>query len=285
MLTDRRMFSWIGVVLSSLCCLRAALAGVDVGDVAPKLAIKEWVHGGPVDLGKDAAKKFHLVEFWATWCPPCKASIPLLTEYQKKFQSDLVVVGVTDPDPDRNSITEIRQFVKGQGKNMDYAVALDDGGKTTSAYMDTSQPVGIPQAYLVGKDGRVVWQGSPLDPELETVLKETIAGKYDVKAAKAAADRQRDLEKRFQAMDTAFQMGKLGAVWDGMQEILKLDPANEMAIHLAVAMYVNEEGYGDKLPALAKAHIAEHGRDMKAMFALAGALMEIEDLGRRQPEL
>src|ERR1700741_4063791 len=83
---------WIGrsVCLALLAGPLVVQAGVNVGDAAPSLKIKEWVRGTPVDLAKDAAKKLHLVEFWATWCPPCKASVPLLTDLQKKFQKDLV---------------------------------------------------------------------------------------------------------------------------------------------------------------------------------------------------
>jgi thiol-disulfide isomerase/thioredoxin len=61
-----------------------------------------------------------MVEFWATWCPPRKASVPLLTQFQKNMRRTWFVIGVTDPDPYRNSPTEIKQFVKEQGAKMAY---------------------------------------------------------------------------------------------------------------------------------------------------------------------
>src|SRR5205085_8394742 len=63
-----------------------------VGDRAPAFKVKEFVKGEPI---KELAKgKVHVVEFWATWCGPCRASIPHLTELQKKHGT-VVVVGVS----------------------------------------------------------------------------------------------------------------------------------------------------------------------------------------------
>lgn len=262
-----------------------AVAEVNVGDVAPPLKIKDWVRGDPIDLAKEAGEKFHLVEFWAVWCPPCKASVPLLTEYQKKFKNDLVIVGISDPDPYRNSPTEIRQFVKRQGKNMSYTVAIDDRGKTTDAYLDTSEAVAIPQAYLVGKDGRVVWEGSPLDPALETVVSDVIAGRYDVKAAVATAKLEGELDRRFADIDMAFQMGQMDKVWDGLVDIVELDPVNEMAVQLLTGIYVAEPSTSHKFRRWVKLHIAAQGNNAEAMQMLALALCRIDDFTIRVPDL
>ncbi len=262
-----------------------AVAEVKVGDPAPPLKIKDWVRGDPIDLAKAARKKFHLVEFWAVWCPPCKASVPLLTEYQRKFKDDLVIVGVTDPDPYRNSPTEIRQFVKRQGRNMDYTVAIDDRGKTTEAYLDTSEAIAIPQAYLVGKDGRVVWQGSPLDPSLEQVVTEVIAGRYDVKAAVAAAQLEQELDKRFQTIDLAFQMGQMDKVWDGLVDVVELDPANEMSVQLLTGIYVSEPSMSHKFRRWVTLHMAAQGGNTEAMQMLALSLCRIDDFTLRVPDL
>lgn len=259
-------------------------ADLKVGDPAPPLKIKEWVRGEAVNLAKDAAKKIHMVEFWATWCPPCKASVPLLTQYQKKHEKNLVIIGVTDPDPDRNSPTEIKQFVKEQGKNMMYTVALDDNGATSKAYLP-SEMVGIPYAYLVGRDGRVVWEGSPLDPELETVIPEVIAGTFDVAKAKAAANVEQEVGKLFQAAEQAYQMGRMDDVWKRMIDILKTDPANEQAMQFLTGLYASEPKKAEEFRATVRGHIAKNKGNAKAMQLLAATLCGNDDYASRTPDL
>jgi thiol-disulfide isomerase/thioredoxin len=259
-------------------------ADLKVGDLAPPLKIKEWVRGEAVNLTKDAAKKIHMVEFWATWCPPCKASVPLLTQFQKKHAKDLVIIGVTDPDPYRNSPTEIKQFVKEQGTNMVYTIALDDNGATSKAYLP-SDAVGIPYAYLVGRDGRVVWEGSPLDPALETVIPEVIAGTFDVAKAKAAANVEQAVGKLFQTAEQAYQMGRMDDVWKLMLDILKADPANEQAMQLLTGLYASEPKKAEEFKTAVRGHIAKNKSNAKAMHLLAITLCGNDDYASRTPDL
>jgi len=259
-------------------------ADLKVGDPAPPLKIKEWVRGEAVNLAKDAAKKIHMVEFWATWCPPCKASVPLLTSYQKKHEKDLVIIGVTDPDPDRNSPTQIKQFVKEQGAKMAYHVAIDDNGVTSKAYLP-SEMVGIPFAYLVGRDGRVVWQGSPLDPSLEKVIPEVIAGTFDVAKAKASANTDQEVNKLFMAAELAYQQGQMDVVWKNMIDILKTDPANEQAMQFLTGLYASEPKKAEEFKTAVRGHIAKNKSNAKAMHLLAVTLCGNDDYASRTPDL
>ena len=258
---------------------------LSVGDPAPPLSIKEWVRGEPVDLKKDSSKRLHLVEFWATWCGPCKASVPLLTRYQQKYAKDLLIIGVTDPDPLRNSPSEIKEFVKAQGNQMAYTVAIDDGGRTTDAYMTSAGAIGIPHAFLVSKDGRIVWQGSPLDPELDTVVSKVLAGKYDVAAAKAEANKGQELDRKFEAVEFAYQRGRLDEVWSGVEDILKLDPANETGLQLLAGLYITEPKNAERYKRWVRNHIEAHRSDAKVMHALALSLATNEDFSTRLPDL
>jgi thiol-disulfide isomerase/thioredoxin len=271
------------MVLSALAG-QIARAELKVGDAAPPLKIKDWVRGEAVDLAKDAAKKIHIVEFWATWCPPCKASVPLLTEFQSKYKKDLTIIGVTESDPYRNSGTAIKDFVKERGKEMDYTVAIDDDGVTSKAYMGEEE-VGIPQAFLVGKDGRVVWVGSPLDPALEKVIPDVIAGKYDVTAAKKAAAVEEEVGKRFQTLEMAYQLGQTQAVWEGVVDILRIDPANELAMQILTSLYVDDPKKADAYRSAITSHIEKNKTNAAAMFALATTLCEHEDYSTRSPDL
>jgi thiol-disulfide isomerase/thioredoxin len=270
------------LVTAALCGYGAtacAQSGVDIGSKPPPLSVAEWVKGDPVDLKRDARKKVHVIEFWATWCPPCKMSVPLLTEYQKKYGKDLVIVGVTEPDARGNSPDAIRSFVAEQGENMDYVVAIDTGD-TTKAYLSSAGVVGLPHAFVVNRDGQVVWQGNPLDPNLDGVLAGVIDGSYDLKAARL----EQEVNKRLGELDLLVQLGQWGIVWEQLEEILKIDPSNEAALH-ALIITSEELENADVLRGWLRSHIASHRDNALAMQRLANALGGICEIRRRFPDL
>jgi thiol-disulfide isomerase/thioredoxin len=271
------------IAASILVCATAASVFAQIlaiGDPAPPLSIAEWVRGRPVDLAKEAEKRFHVVEFWATWCPPCKESVPLLTQYQKRYGKDVVIIGVSQPDLRGNTPSAIRRFVEDQGPKMEYTVAIDTG-RTTETYMGSGAAVGIPHAFVVNKEGKIVWQGSPLDPALDDVLAQLVAGTYDVQAAKT----QETVTKRMNELNVMAQLGQWQAVWDGLIGILKIDPANQAAIEALVS--ISGEGLKDAeaLCAWVDSHVAANGSNVKAMQRLANAVLSISDLRRRCPDL
>lgn len=176
----------LGFVLASTHLGHAA----DLGDPAAPLNIASWPKGSPVDLAEVKGKKVVVVEFWATWCGPCKASIPHLTEVQKKFKDkDVIVVGVSD---EKSEV--VQPFVDKMGDKMDYTVALDNGRKTSQGYMKAYNQNGIPHAFIVDKESRVVWQGHPMDG-LDQALEEVVAGKIDLEKGRKRSQAQRKLNE------------------------------------------------------------------------------------------
>ncbi|MEM0173778.1 MAG: TlpA disulfide reductase family protein [Sulfolobaceae archaeon] len=185
-----------------------------IGMQAPPLSIAQWVKGSPVDIAAGKGKKIFVVEFWATWCPPCKVTIPHLTETQKKFASkDVVIVGITDEDA-----KAIKEFLSQMGTNMEYNVAIDDNGKTSKAYMEAFGIDTIPHAFIVDKSGKIVWQGNPLegfDEALESVVNGSFSIEKEIK--KNLADKKfRDFIDAVEKDDTN-KINQIGA------ELEKLD--------------------------------------------------------------
>jgi thiol-disulfide isomerase/thioredoxin len=197
-----------------------------VGDPAAPLTISSWVKGAPVDV-KDG-KSIYVVEFWATWCPPCRVSIPHLTEMQAKFKGKVVFVGISDEDADT-----VKPFVEKMADKMAYTVAIDSARKSSEGYMTAYGQGGIPHAFIVGKDGKVWWQGHPMDG-LDKALDQITSDKYDLAAA-IKADEARALKDDYQkAASTgdpkAKQMGEKLLAAAGTD----LEALTELAFSIAV---------------------------------------------------
>jgi thiol-disulfide isomerase/thioredoxin len=149
----------------------AAAMPTKLGDVAYPLAGLTWVKGEPVTISPG---KVYVVEFWATWCPPCLKSIPHLTGLQKKYKDRATFVGVTQEAPG-----VVTTFVGDQGDNMDYTVAIDAVGGVSKGYMTAFRQGGIPTAFVVDAKGKIIWHGHPL-MGLEAVLDQVLAGTYSI---------------------------------------------------------------------------------------------------------
>ena len=159
-----------------------SLFAAKIGDPAAALSIGEWIKGQPVDLATVKGEKIVVVEFWATWCGPCRTSIPHLTKLQQKFTDrDVVFVGISDEDP-----ATVREFVNKMGEKMDYVVACDANRQTSDGYMKAFGKNGIPQAFVVDREGNIAWEGHPMG-DLEKTL-ERLASVPGKKAASPEDD-------------------------------------------------------------------------------------------------
>lgn len=175
---------FLSFVLAAIIATPSESRGAELGMDAPPLQIAKFVKGDPVDLAKGKGSQVYVVEFWATWCPPCRESIPHLTELQKKFKDkNVTIIGVSD-----EAVDEVVPFVKEMGDKMDYVIAVDDEQKTAVNYMAAFDQDGIPTAFIVDKAGRIVWYGSPFG-EMDEILAKVVAGEFDLAAYKAGREK------------------------------------------------------------------------------------------------
>lgn len=161
-----------------------------VGDAAPAIKIDNWVKGKKVDSFE--AGKVYVVEFWATWCPPCRASIPGLSALAKKHK-DVTVIGVAaserkDKDGTDKRLENLKTFVEKQQDAIAYTIAYDADREMGTPWMKASGQQGIPAAFIVDHTGKIAWIGHP--EELETPLNDVL------KAAKSSDKNAKKKEKK-----------------------------------------------------------------------------------------
>jgi len=224
---------WTVLLMALTAVAAPALAAeptLKVGDPAPKLQNGKWVQGDPVKEFQPG--KACIVEFWATWCGPCRASIPHLNEIYTKFKDKgLVVIG---QDCWERDDTLVEPFVKKMGDNMTYRVALDDKtdskrGTMAETWMAAAGRNGIPSAFLIDTKGVVAWIGHPMGLK-EEIIEQVLAGKYDVQ--KAAADYAKDLKEQ---ADMEKEMAPMRAKMTAMSGAMREKKWDEALDDLAAA--------------------------------------------------
>jgi len=177
-----RLLQRLGLILyvCFFICLHAPVSAGMPGDAAPELKIKEWVQGGPFSLKGGAGQSIIVIEFWQTDCPHCLESLPYLSILQEKYKKEGVAfIGITSEDAET-----VQAFLKGN-QDAEYALAVDDDDKTYDRYMGMFNVSGVPHAFIVGREGRVLWQGHPMD-DLDVVLEQVVTGRYDLGEARNA---------------------------------------------------------------------------------------------------
>ncbi|NQD69826.1 TlpA family protein disulfide reductase [Sphingobacterium shayense] len=193
----------IDLILLLLCSISTSIYGqkisdslLTLGDQAPPLRVKEWIKGTPI---KHFEKNhIYIIEFWATWCAPCRAEMPHLSSIQKKFKDKITVIGVDIYEEENTSLEKIRSFVDSMGDKMDYHVAIDDSTHMVEDWIVASgeKNGGIPESYVVDNKGRLAWYGDPW--ALDTVLQKIIDDNWDVEQELA----YRKVRKHFEQLTT-----------------------------------------------------------------------------------
>jgi thiol-disulfide isomerase/thioredoxin len=236
------------MLLMGVCALPAQAQSLGIGDPAPKLVVKEFVKGEPISEFESG--KNYVVEFWATWCGPCKTSIPHLTELQKKNPS-VTFIGVSISEQDQ---ARVKPFVEEMGDKMAYRVAIDlvpekekdSPGVMAKTWMTAADQNGIPAAFIVNKEGKIAWIGHPM--EMDKPLEKIAAGNWDIKTAREeqrkAAEEQAKLMKVQSKLATALRSGDPKSLVTVVDEVISEVPSAEMMVgpmKLTALIKLNEQ--------------------------------------------
>ena len=142
-----RSYRWLSVVATAHLFAAAQLMAQRPGDTAPAFSL-ETLDGSTASLS-DYAGHPVLINFWASWCKPCRGEMPLLiAAYQAHQQAGLVVLAIDLTDQEASK-KEVQKFQTEFG--MPFPVLLDKKGKARKLYALR----GVPTSVFVGADGVV----------------------------------------------------------------------------------------------------------------------------------
>ena len=189
--------------VSLLTTNQATAQTLKIGDQSPGLEIAKWIKGDPVEAPlKD---KVHVVEFWATWCGPCLAGMPHLSELQNKYKDDVVFIGVTREDE-----KTVRGFLGKKSRTggtwddvIQYRLALDANNWTNNNYFRAAGQTGIPCAFIVGREGKIEWIGHPA--RMDEPLAKVVAGEWDREEAVAQMKQQQAMQQASRQLSMMLQ--------------------------------------------------------------------------------
>ncbi|MCY3020151.1 MAG: redoxin domain-containing protein [Planctomycetota bacterium] len=191
-------------------------ATLKAGDQAPKLSISKWLNGEAVENFEKG--KIYVIECWATWCGPCKASIPHVSELNTRLKDKgVVIIGMNVSEQDTS---KVEPFVKEMGDKMNYRVAMDADGKTAETWLAAAGRNSIPCAFIVDKEGKIAWIGHPMT-DLDRILDELVAGTFDPKKQAELEAKREGIMRRFAEADKAGDVDKILALGE---EFVALDP-------------------------------------------------------------
>ncbi|MBU9673577.1 redoxin domain-containing protein [Planococcus sp. CP5-4] len=141
--------------------------GLAKGELAPDFELTT-LKGEKMRLS-DYRGKAVILNFWATWCPPCRAEMPhMQTFYENQQDKDVEVVAVNLTTEDRG-MTEIENFVEEFG--LSFSIPMDVDGDVGALY----QAFSIPTSYIIDREGRILHKiVGPMDEEMMNVFIEEI---------------------------------------------------------------------------------------------------------------
>ena len=203
------------------CCAQDANDKSDsqpltIGSRAPQLEIEHWMSNGDGQLEETREfkkDKVYVVEFWATWCRPCIASMPHLSELQEKYSKNgLQIISVSD-----EKLEIVEKFLKRKVTSdsdktygdltSNYCLTTDPDGTTNRQYLEAAGLNSIPNAFIVGKTGLIEWIGHPM--EIDNPLERILSDKWDRSAFATEFQESKDFGVTMQRVVQMYRAKKI----------------------------------------------------------------------------
>jgi peroxiredoxin len=155
------------VLFATASCKKGETPLPVIGNRAPSFMVTD-IDGKKVSLA-DLSGKIIILDFWATWCAPCKASTKELEKLHEKYKGRGVVIMGVSMDTGKSAAEQVREF---SGKNgLTYRMLMDDG-RMSKAYAVRN----IPAAFILDKQQRILKIYPGYLPGLGTMIEKEIDG-------------------------------------------------------------------------------------------------------------
>lgn len=155
------------LLLSTGACTKTEKPLPVVGNPAPSFTLTD-IDGKKVNL-PDLSGKVVILDFWATWCAPCKASTRELQKLHEKYQSRGVIVLGISMDTGKSAVEQVREFA---GKNgLTYTMLMDDG-RMSKTYAVRN----IPAAFILDQQQKIVKIYPGYLPDFGTMIEKELDG-------------------------------------------------------------------------------------------------------------
>lgn len=190
-----------------------------IGDPARPIDIQHWIKGDKVSAFEPG--KVYVVEFWATWCGPCRASMPHITKLQEEYKDyGVTFIGVSDEE-----LAIVKDFLpkkekdgKSWNEKIGYTLTTDPDKSVYRDYMNAADQNGIPTAFIIGKDQHVEWIGHPMtiDKPLDAVVKDS----WDRAAYKTKWEKEQAAQREAMKAQRELRTAMAAKDWDKVMTIL-----------------------------------------------------------------
>lgn len=235
-----------------------------IGSKAPPLNVEHWISNGkgkfkPVTTF--APGRVYVVEFWATWCGPCVASMPHLAATQAKYGDKVQIVSISDEDLEtiegflKSTVRTAKSAEEGaadaegekEGKakakapkaeepvkqtyaelTSAYCLTTDPDGSSNIDYMEAAAQNGIPTSFIVGKTGQIEWIGHPMS--IDDALGAVVTDKWDRAAFLEKFKKEQDHDSMMSKLAAMMRKGDSKGAIAIIEEAKKANAADAAAI-------------------------------------------------------